>query len=291
MLLDPTFLAIQFLNGLQLASLLFLLAVGLSVVFGLMGFINLAHGTLYMIGAYIGLSVARSTGSFWLALVAAPVAVALLGMVFHVVLLRHMQAASPMKQVLVTFGLIFVGLDSVRYIWGNYSHGIDLPAVLAGGVSVLGETYPIYRLFIIGLGLAVLAALHWGLERTRLGALVRAGVDDRETAAALGIDVGLAFFAVFCLGCALAGLAGVVAAPVLSVYPGMDMSVLILTLIVVVIGGPGRLKGAALGALVIGMAQTFGQVLVPALASVMIYAVMAAVLLARPGGLVRARHG
>ena len=128
-LLDPTFLAIQLLNGLQLASLLFMLSVGLSVVFGLMNFINLAHGTLYMLGAYIGLSAARATDSFWLALVAAPIAVALIGMVFHALLLRRMQAASPMKQVLVTFGLIFIGLDTVRYFWGNYSHSIELPPV------------------------------------------------------------------------------------------------------------------------------------------------------------------
>ncbi len=247
MLLDPTFLAIQLLNGLQLASLLFLLAVGLSVVLGLMSFINLAHGTLYMLGAYFGLTVVRETGSFWLALALAPLAVAALGAVLHLVLLRRMQAASPLKQVLVTFGLIFVGLDTVRYVWGSYSHGIDAPAPFAGSVTVLGETYPAYRLFIIALGLAVLVLMHLGLERTRLGAVVRAGVDDRETAAGIGLNVDLAFFAVFCLGCALAGLAGVVAAPVLSIYPGMDMSILILALIVVVVGGPGSLAGAALG--------------------------------------------
>ena len=284
--LDPAFIGIQLLNGLQLASLLFLLSVGLSVVFGLMNFINLAHGTLYMLGAFIGLSLARWTGSYWIALALAPLAVAALGALFHVVLLRRLQAAAPMKQVLVTFGLIFIGLDSVRYIWGNHTHGMAPPELFAGAVNILGETYPAYRLLVIGLGLVVLVVLVLGLERTRLGAVVRAGVDDRETAMALGVDVERAFFVVFCLGCGLAGLAGVVAAPVLSVYPGMGMSVLILTLIVVVVGGPGSLVGAALGALLIGMAETFGQVLVPEFASVVIYAVMALVLVLRPGGLV-----
>ncbi|HIC71918.1 MAG TPA: branched-chain amino acid ABC transporter permease, partial [Alphaproteobacteria bacterium] len=289
MFFEPTFLAIQFLNGLQLASLLFLLSVGLSVVYGLMNFINLAHGTLYMLGAYIGLTVARESGSFWLALVGAPLAIAALGALFHVLLLRRMQAASPMKQVLVTFGLIFIGLDVVRYIWGDFTHSIETPAIFSGSVQLLGEVYPSYRLFVIGLGLFVFVALYLGLERTRLGAVVRAGVDDREVAMSLGLNIELAFFIVFCLGCGLAGLAGVIAAPVLSVYPGMDMSILVLTLIVVVIGGPGSLKGAALGAFLIGMFETFGQVFMPALASVIIYALMAVVLLVRPGGLLPVR--
>ncbi len=285
MFLEPTFLIIQLLNGLQLASLLFLLSVGLSVVYGLMNFINLAHGTLYMLGAYIGLTVANTTGSFWMAFVLAPLAVAALGALFHVLLLRHMQNASPLKQVLVTFGLVFVGLDVVRYLWGDFSHSIDGPIIFSGPVMVLGEIYPSYRLFVIGLGLFVLVALYFGLERTRIGAIVRAGVDDQEVAMSLGINIKLVLFIVFCMGCGLAGLAGVVAAPVLSVYPGMDMSILVMTLIVVVVGGPGSLKGAALGALLIGMFETFGQVFIPSLASVTIYAFMALVLLVRPSGL------
>ena len=289
MFLEPTFLIIQLLNGLQLASLLFLLSVGLSVVYGLMNFINLAHGTLYMLGAYIGLTVARMTDSFWVAFVIAPIAVAMLGALFHVLLLRHMQNSSPLKQVLVTFGLVFVGLDVVRYIWGNFSHSIDAPAIFSGPVTFLGEIYPSYRLFVIGLGLFVLVTLYFGLERTRLGAIVRAGVDNREVAMSLGLNINLALFIVFCVGCGLAGLAGVVAAPVLSVYPGMDMSILVMTLIVVVVGGPGSLKGAALGALLIGMFETFGQVFIPSLASVIIYAFMALVLLVRPSGLLPVR--
>ena len=290
MLLEPGFLIVQTLNGLQLSMLLFLLSIGLSVVFGMMNFINLAHGTLYMVGAYLALSTVRWFDSFWVALALAPLGVALVGAVFYAVLLRHMQRQSPMRQVLVTFGLIFVGFDAVRMIWGVLPHTIPIPEALAGRVYVLGEVYPAYRLFIIGIGLAVLAALYVGLERTRLGAVVRAGVDDRTMVAALGIDVERAFFLVFCLGCWLAGLAGVVSAPVFSIFPGMDISILILTLIVVVVGGPGSLKGAVIGSLVIGMVDTYGQVVAPELARVTIYALMAVVLLVRPHGLFPVRR-
>ena len=290
MLLDPGFLIVQTLNGLQLSMLLFLLSIGLSVVFGMMNFINLAHGTLYMVGAYLALTSVRWFDSYWAALALAPLGVALIGAVFYAVLLRHMQRQSPMRQVLVTFGLIFVGFDAVRMIWGALPHTIPIPEVLDGSVHVLGEVYPTYRLFIIGVGLAVLVALHYGLERTRLGAIVRAGVDDRSMVAALGIDVERAFFLVFCIGCWLAGLAGVVSAPVFSIFPGMDMSILILTLIVVVVGGPGSLKGAVIGSLVIGMVDTYGQVVAPEFARVTIYALMAVVLLVRPYGLFPVRQ-
>ena len=285
MLLEPGFLIVQTLNGLQLSMLLFLLSIGLSVVFGMMNFINLAHGTLYMVGAYLALSSVRWFDSYWVALVLAPLGVALIGAVFYAVLLRHMQRQSPMRQVLVTFGLIFVGFDAVRMVWGALPHTIPIPEALDGSVTVLGEVYPTYRLFIIAVGLAVLVALYFGLERTRLGAIVRAGVDDRRMVAALGIDIDRAFFLVFCIGCWLAGLAGVVSAPVFSIFPGMDMSILILTLIVVVVGGPGSLKGAIVGSLAIGMVDTYGQVLAPEFARVTIYALMAVVLLVRPHGL------
>jgi branched-chain amino acid transport system permease protein len=288
--MDWTSLLIQLLNGLQFAMLLFLLAIGLSIVLGTMNFINLAHGTLYMIGAFVGFSVARWTGSFWAALAAGPIAAATLGALFYAGLLRRMQGESAMKQVLVTFGLIFVGIDSVRLVWGDYAQSIVAPTGLGGSVHLLDQVYPTYRLFIIGLGLAVALLLHLGLERTRLGAVVRAGVDDRVMAASLGINIDLAFFAVFCLGCALAGLAGVVAAPVLQIYPGMDMAILIPTLIVVVLGGPGRLAGAFWGALLIGLAETFGAVLIPQFASFMIYAVLVVALLWRPTGLLAQRY-
>jgi branched-chain amino acid transport system permease protein len=291
MFLDPASLVIQLLNGLQYAMLLFLLSVGLSVVFGLMNFINLAHGTLYMLGAFIGLSLVRLTGSFWAALALGPLIAAGLGAFVYAVLLRRVQGESPMKQVLVTFGLIFIGIDVVRMIWGDYEEAIASPALLAGSIRIWGQLYPAYRLFVIALGLVVALFLWLGLERTRLGAVVRAGVDDRVMAASLGINIDAAFFSVFCLGCWLAGLAGVVVAPVLQIYPGMDVAILIPTLIVVVVGGPGSLAGALLGSLLIGMAETFGAVLLPDFSSFMIYAVMVLVLLLRPGGLLPARRG
>ncbi len=290
-LLDPGFLVVQTLNGLQLSALLFLLSVGLSVVFGLMNFINLAHGTLFMVGAYLALSAVRAFGSFWLALLVAPAAVAVIGGLLYLTLLRHLQRADPMRQVLVTFGLILVGFETVDIVWGSLPHAIETPALLSGRSAVLGQIYPTYRLFIIGLGAAVFLALHVGLERTRAGAVVRAGVDDRTMVAALGIDVGRVFFLVFCLGCLLAGIAGVVAAPVFSIAPGMDMSVLILALIVVVLGGPGSLRGAALGSLIVGIADTYGQVVVPELARVTIYGLMAVILLSKPAGLLPVRGG
>ena len=173
--LDPQFLIVQTLNGLQLSALLFLLSIGLSVVFGLMNFINLAHGTLYMIGAYLALSAVRAFDSFWLALLLAPLGVALLGGLLYLVLLRHMQRADPMRQVLVTFGLIFVGFEVADIIWGSLPHVIEVPALLAGRSRVLGQVYPTYRLFIIALGVAVFLLLYLGLERTRLGAICARG--------------------------------------------------------------------------------------------------------------------
>jgi len=285
-----TAFAQQLIYGASYGMNLAVAAAGLALIFGVYRVINLAHGTLYMVGAYLALSTVRWFDSYWAALILAPIGVALIGAVFYTVLLRHMQRQSPMRQVLVTFGLIFVGFDAVRMIWGVLPHTIPIPEVLDGSVQVLGEVYPTYRLFIIAVGLAVLAALYFGLERTRLGAIVRAGVDDRTMVAALGIDVERAFFLVFCLGCWLAGLAGVVSAPVFSIFPGMDMSILILTLIVVVVGGPGSLKGAAIGSLVIGMVDTYGQVIAPEFARVTIYALMAVVLLMRPHGLFPVRR-
>jgi branched-chain amino acid transport system permease protein len=280
---------IQILNGLQLAMLLFLLAVGLSVVLGLMNFVNLAHGTLYMTGAFIGMTIAEVSGSFWVALALAPIATAALGIALYELLLKRLSGASPVRQILLTFGVIYVGLELVRIVWGNESHSVTLPPILAGQAIIAGEPYPIYRLFIIGLGLATMIVLYLALERTKLGAMVRASVDDRETASCLAIDTQRLFLAVFGLGCGLAGLAGIVAAPVLSVYPGMDIAILIYALIIVVIGGPGSLPGAALGSLLVGMADTFGRVFIPGLAAFLIYAVMAVFLLLRPQGFIAIR--
>ncbi|WP_134725714.1 branched-chain amino acid ABC transporter permease [Paracoccus luteus] len=285
---DLGFWVLQGLNALQLSMLLFLLSVGLTVIFGLMHFVNLAHGALYAFGAYAAATAGAALG-FWGGLLIAPLAVAALGVLLYLGCIRRMRRAGPMAQVLVTFGLIFVMLDLTRIVWGAQALSAPVPAVLDGRVAVLGVEYPAYRLFVIALGLAIWGALALVLNRTQIGAMIRAGVDNDQMAACMGIDVERMFFVVFCVGCALAGLAGAVAAPILSVTPDMGLQILVPTLIVIVIGGLGSLNGAVAGSLIYGAVQTFGAVLFPQLASILIYGLLAAVLILRPAGLFPAR--
>lgn len=285
---DLGFWMLQTLNALQLSMLLFLLSVGLTVIFGLMHFVNLAHGALYALGAYFAASLA-AVGGYWMGFFIAPVAVAGVGVLLYGGLIQRMRKSGPMAQVLVTFGLIFVLLDLTRIFWGDLALGIEVPGILAGRLAFLGVEYPTYRLFIIVLGAAIFAALSLVLSKTQIGAMIRAGVDNDEMAACLGINVERLFFIVFCVGCALAGLAGAVAAPLLSVTPDMGLQILIPTLIVIVIGGLGSLRGAIAGSLIYGVVQTFGAVLAPQLASVLIYALLAAVLVIKPVGLFPAK--
>ena len=275
----------EILNALQFSMTLFLLSVGLTIVFGLMKIVNLAHGTLYMLGAYIGLSIWTFSDSFWLAFVFAPIATAILGALLYKVLFKFIQRVDPMRQVLLTFGLIYIGLDSVRLIWGSMSHSITTPELFSNSINIFGETYPTYRLFVILVGITVLLILYFVLEKTKMGAMVRASVDDHETSQMLGINTEKILFYTFSLGCGLAGLAGVTVAPIVGVEAGMDMEVLVLTLIVVVVGGPGSLKGALIGSLLIGFVDTFGKVFFPELALITIYAAMALILIFKPGGM------
>jgi branched-chain amino acid transport system permease protein len=290
MLTDPQFFIEQILNSLQFSMLLFLLAIGLSVVFGLMDYLNLSHGTIYMFAAYMAFSIVRLGGDFWLALAVAPVIAAGVGVALYFLLLRRAEAGGHLTQVLLTVGVIYMGTDLIRIGYGDLPQGVPQPELLSAAVNLFGIPYPAYRLFIIGLGLAVMVALYFALERTRFGALVRAGVDDRATAETLGIDIAKVFAAVFAIGTYLAGVAGVVAAPVFGVYPGMDVSIIILVLIVVVVGGLGSLRGVIIGSLLIGFADTFGKLLLPQFAMMMIYLVMALVLIFRPSGLLPARR-
>jgi branched-chain amino acid transport system permease protein len=290
MLLDPQFLAEQVLNSLQFSMLLFLLAIGLSVVFGLMDYLNLSHGTIYMFAAYVAFSIAQLGGSFWAALVVAPLVAAAVGVLLYFVLLKRAERAGHLTQVLLTVGVIYMGTDLLRIAYGDLPKGLSQPALLGGTVDLAGIRYPAYRLFIIALGLVVMTVLYLVLERTRLGALVRAGVDDRATAETLGIDIAKVFALVFGIGTYLAGVAGVVAAPIFGIYPGMDVSIIILVLIVVVVGGLGSLRGAILGSVLIGFADTFGKILLPQFAMMMIYLVMALALIFRPSGLMPARR-
>ena len=291
MLADPGFWLVQGLNSLQLAMLLFLLSVGLTVIFGLMNFVNLAHGSLYALGALIGYSLGPVERVLLVRLRrqrrwSSPA----IGAALYATLIDRLRFAGPMNQVLVTFGLIFVLIDVQRYLWGSDQLGLTTGLPFRGAVEILGEPYPAYRIFIIAVGLGVFALLYFWLERTRLGAEIRAGVDDAETARCLGIDVERTFFLVFLVGCALAGLAGVIALPAFPVEAGMGVSILVPALIVVVIGGLGSLKGAMVGALLIGATITFGQVLVPALAGVLIHLLLVVALLVKPEGLFPVRE-
>ena len=281
----PAEIFAQALNGLSYGVLLFLLSVGLTLIFGMLDVVNLAHGSLYMLGAYAGLAVVAATGSFWLALLAAPLAVGLIGALLERTCLRPLYRRGALDQVLLTFGLVYLFEDLVKWIWGGRIRSIPPPEMLSGSITVWGSTVPSYRIFVIGFGLAVALALWLVIERTRLGAIVRAGVFDAEMTAAMGIDIDRVFTAVFAFGAAVAGLSGVIAGPIQSAQPPMGAAILIPALIVVVVGGLGSLKGSLVGSLVIGQAETFGKAWLPGASMLMIYVVMAAVVLWRPQGL------
>ena len=275
----------QALNGLAYGVLLFLLSVGLTLIFGMLDVVNLAHGSYYMLGAYAGLTLIAASGNFWLALVVAPLAVAVIGAIVERTCLRPLYRRGPLDQVLLTFGLIYVFEDLVKWIWGGRIRSIPTPALFSGSVTVWGATIPSYRLFVIAFGLATAVALWALIEKTRLGAIIRAGVFDAEMTAGMGINIQRVFTAVFAFGAGLAGLSGVIAGPIQSAYPPMGASILVPALIVVVVGGLGSLKGSLAGSLIIGQAETFGKVWLPGASMLIIYVVMALVLLLRPQGL------
>lgn len=281
-------IAFQILNGLVYGMLLFLMSAGLSLIFGLMRVLNLAHGSFYMLGAFFGLAAVRVSGNFWLAFFVAPLAVVVLGAAIEMLFLRPLyrrELGGHLDQMLLTIGFIFVFVDIVRSVWGGDVLGLPTPEFLSGAVSFQGIFLPKYRAFIIVLGLAVGVALWLVIEHTRLGSRLRAGVDDADMAAGLGINVSRLFTWTFALGCGLAALAGVAAAPMLGVHTGMDVEILIGTLIVVVIGGMGSLKGAMLASVLIGEADAFGKALLPEATMFLIYLLMLGVLLFRPTGL------
>jgi len=296
----------QALNGLQLGVLLFLLAAGLTLVFGIMNFVNLAHGSLYMMGAYFAAVAAGWTSSFLLgALIAIP-ATALLGFIVEQVALKGLYQRDHLDQVLATFGLILFFNELVRMIWGPSPVYMSTPQWLSGTVNLFGYTYSAYRFAIIVVGLAVAAGLYWLINRTRIGMLIRAGATHAPMVGALGVNIKALNSLVFALGAGLAGLAGLMSGPILSVQPGMGDPILILTLVVIIIGGIGSVRGALLGALLVGVVDTVGRTFLPiwlgavfqpniaqaagpAIASMSIYLLMAVVLAFRPQGLFPAR--
>jgi len=277
----------QALNGCQFGVMLFLTSAGLTLVFGIMNLINLAHGSLYMVGAYVAATVLARTGSFALAIAVAVPSAALLGLLIERVLLQWFYRRNHLDQTLVTFGLIMVINEAIRMVWGPTPLQMPLPVSLQGSVELLpGMHYPVYRLVVLGVGLLVALLLYVLVVHTRGGSWVRAGASDRVAASALGINVTAVFSVVFMSGAALAGLAGVMAGPILAVQVGMGEPILILALVVIVIGGVGSVRGAFIAALLIGLADTFGRVLLnPALGSMVIYLFMALLLAWRPRGL------
>ncbi len=277
----------QGLNGLQLGVQLFLMAAGLTLVFGIMNMINLTHGSLFMVGAFLAATVFAKTGSFALALLVAVPATAVAGLLLEALVLRRFYARGHLDQVLVTFGLIMVINELTRMVWGAVPVPMPVPQLLTGAVTVYpGVTYPAFRLAILGVGLLVAIGLYVVVVHTRVGMWVRAGASNRPIAAAMGVNVSLVFSLVFAAGAALAGLAGIMAGPISAVQVGMGEPVLILALVVTVIGGIGSIKGALIAALMIGLADTFGRVLLPpALGSMIIFMMMAAILAWRPRGL------
>ena len=275
----------QALNGLSFGALLFILASGLSLVFGMMDVVNLAHGAFYMLGAYVALSVVQLTGSFWVAMLAAPLALALVGLVIEPLLLRRLRGRH-LDQVLLTIGLSLVIVDVIGQLWGREVRSLSAPPGLDGSIALIGGVYPVYRLFVIAFGVVLAAAMSVVYRRTRIGMLIRAGVEDAQMLGALGIDTNRLFASTFATGAALAGLAGVIAAPVFGVQPGMDTDPgLMYSLVVVVVGGLGTLSGAVAGSLLIGPADTFGKVLFQDVALAVIFAIVALVLLLKPTGL------
>jgi len=283
--MDPVFLLIQVLNGVQYGLLLFLIASGLTLVFGILNVINLAHGSFYMIGAYLAYALTVRTGSLWLAiLIGLPIAV-VLGLMVERLMIRFLYTRDHLYQVLLTYGLILVFNELQSVIFGNDVHGVPVPEMFQYSIPLTEVlSYPVYRLVVSAICLVMVAVMYVVIQRTRLGMSIRAGSVNREMVQSLGINIRLLYTIVFAAGAGLAALAGMIAAPLSSVYPGLGEHVLIICFVIVVIGGIGSIRGAFIAALLIGLADTFGKVLVPDFASVAVYAVMAGVLLWRPQG-------
>jgi branched-subunit amino acid ABC-type transport system permease component len=289
--MDPAFLAIQLGNGVALAMLLFLIASGLTLVFGVAGVLNFAHGSLYMLGAYAAFTVGAlvpTRGGFWAGLLVAPLVVGMLGFVLERLFLRRTYGRAPVTQLLLTFSLILVLDDLVQILWGADLKSIRTPAMLAGSLKLGRVTFPYYSLFLIAIGPVVAFVMYVLLYRTRAGKILRAAAEDRDTASTLGINVSRLFAIVFLCGSALAGLGGALSGPVRAITPSMGVEIIIEAFAVVVIGGLGSLSGAFWGSLIIGIVNAAGVMLIPEFAMVFVYLLMGVVLIVRPQGLLGA---
>jgi len=291
---DPAFVVVQCLNGLTQAMFLFLIASGLTLIFGVLGVLNFAHGSLYMLGAYLSYTIASlfvgRPSAFWVALVLGSLGVALAGGVIEAIFLRPVYRRAELDQLLVTYALVLIIGDVVKFAWGPDNRSISRPAILAGSVLVGGRDFPTYNLVVIALGPLVAAALWLLLTRTQFGRLIRAAASDREMVGVVGADVSRLFTGVFVLGAWLGGLGGGLAAPVGAIYPGMDVEVIAESFIVVVVGGMGSLTGTLLGSLIIGQLNAFGILFFPRFALLFVYVLMVVVLVVRPWGLLGKPH-
>ena len=281
----PTFL-IQLLNSVQYGLLLFMLAAGLTLIFGIMGVVNLAHGSFYMLGAYLAYALSGLFGSLTLAILGGVALAVLFGLLLERVLFRYFYQRDHLDQVLLTFGLIYIFEEMRSILWGDDVHGVKVPELLSASIPLTDTlSYPVYRLFMSGVCIVLALGLYLLISKTRLGMKIRAGAFNRDMAEALGINIKLIHAVVFALGVGLAAVAGIIAAPISSVYPNMGSQVLIMCFVVVVIGGIGSVRGALISALLVGLVDTFGKVLLPQVAGMLVYMLMAAVLLWKPEGL------
>ena len=280
-------LLLQLLNSLSYGFLLFIITCGISIVFGILGVLNLAHGSIYLLGSYIGYSVIMKVGlPFWVAILAVLLIIAALGFLIEIVILRPTYKLGHLSQVLLTFGLVYIFHDLFTIIWGKDVLSVNPPEALSSSIEMLGFTFPAYRLALIVIGAIIVLFLWYVQEKTKWGAVVRAGLSDKEMAGALGINIHLVFTLVFVFGSLLAGLGGVLGAPILGTYPGMEFSILILSLVVLVVGGLGSVSGTFMASLLVGFVETFSRYLVPELSLIITFALMAVVLVVRPQGLV-----
>ena len=298
--MDAATVLIQAMNGIQYGLLLFLVASGLTLIFGIMGVINIAHGSFYMIGAYLAWSLMGWVGSFLIGLIVGVTVALLLGLVLEWLFIRFLYDRDHLQQVLVTYGLILIFSELRSMIWGDDVHSVPIPELLNGSIQLTENlAYPIYRLWLSGVCIVIAILMFLGIQHTRLGMMIRAGESDREMTKSLGINIGLVYRFIFALGVSLAAFSGMISAPISSVFPGMGSQVLIVSFVVVVIGGLGSIKGAMIAALLVGLIDTFGKVIhldifgvniFPEMSGMSIFALMALILMLRPQGLLGREH-
>lgn len=283
-------LLLQLINGLSYGFLLFIITCGITIVFGILGVLNLAHGSLYLLGSYIGYSLIMKAGlPFWTALAAVPLIIAVLGFVLEIIILRPTYKLGHLSQVLLTFGLAYIFHDLFAILWGKNILVVDPPAALKMSIQIAGNSVPAYRIALIVIGLAIAIFLWFSQEKTKWGAVIRAGLSDKEMAAGLGVNIYMVFTFVFVLGSLFAGVGGVLGSPILGAFPGMEFQILILSLVVLVVGGLGSVSGTFVASLLVGFVETFSRYLVPELSLIITFALMAIVLVIRPQGLIGRR--